>query len=216
MIEAVLFDMDGLLIDSEREYDKAMKEAITRYGHRITDDFLISVRGIPVKEFKKRLKLEFGRDFPVEKFRSDFKSKVWENIRQYGMPVKKGAHQLIQYLVANGIRYSVATSNDRAMALELLEAADLRGVFQYMVCGDEVENGKPFPDIYLKAADLLGVNIKNTLVLEDSYNGIRAGYSAGARVIMVPDLVQPTDEIRQMTDYVVNDLGKVISCISNF
>lgn len=216
MIEAVLFDMDGLLIDSEREYDKAMKEAITRYGHRITDDFLISVRGIPVKEFKKRLKLEFGRDFPVEKFRNDFKSKVWENIRQYGMPVKNGAHQLIQYLVANGIRYSVATSNDRAMALELLEAADLRGAFQYMVCGDEVENGKPFPDIYLKAADLLGVNIKNALVLEDSYNGIRAGYSAGARVIMVPDLVQPTDEIRQMTDYVVNDLGKVISCISNF
>lgn len=85
-----------------------------------------------------------------------------------------------------------------------------------MVCGDEVEHGKPFPDIYQKAADMLGVNIKHTLVIEDSYNGIRAGHAAGASVIMVPDLVQPTDEIRQMTDYVVSDLGKVISCISNF
>ena len=93
---------------------------------------------------------------------------------------------------------------------------DLRGVFEYMVCGDEVEHGKPFPDIYQKAADMLGVNIKHTLVIEDSYNGIRAGHAAGASVIMVPDLVQPTDEIRQMTDYVVSDLGKVISCISNF
>ena len=67
MIEAVLFDMDGILIDSEREYDKAMREAITRYGHMITDEFLIRVRGIPVEAFKKSLKLEFGRDFPVEK-----------------------------------------------------------------------------------------------------------------------------------------------------
>lgn len=153
---------------------------------------------------------------PVEKFRNDFKSIVWQNIRQYGMPVKNGVYQLIQYLEVNNIRYAVATSNDRAMALELLEAADLRGVFEYMVCGDEVEHGKPFPDIYQKAADMLGVNIKHTLVIEDSYNGIRAGHAAGASVIMVPDLVQPTDEIRQMTDYVVSDLGKVISCISNF
>ena len=135
---------------------------------------------------------------------------------RYGMPVKNGVYQLIQYLEVNNIRYAVATSNDRAMALELLEAADLRGVFEYMVCGDEVEHGKPFPDIYQKAADMLGVNIKHTLVIEDSYNGIRAGHAAGANVIMVPDLVQPTDEIRQMTDYVVSDLGKVISCISNF
>ena len=164
----------------------------------------------------KDMKLEFGRDFPVEKFRNDFKSIVWQNIRQYGMPVKNGVCQLIQYLEVNNIRYAVATSNDRAMALELLEAADLRGVFEYMVCGDEVEHGKPFPDIYQKAADMLGVNIKHTLVIEDSYNGIRAGHAAGANVIMVPDLVQPTDEIRQMTDYVVSDLGKVISCISNF
>ena len=132
------------------------------------------------------------------------------------MPVKNGVYQLIQYLAVNNIRYAVATSNDRAMALELLEAADLRGIFEYMVCGDEVEHGKPFPDIYLKAADMLGVNIKHTLVIEDSYNGIRAGHVAGASVIMVPDLVQPTDEIRQMTDYVVSDLSKVISCISNF
>ena len=78
MIEAVLFDMDGILIDSEREYDKAMREAITRYGHMITDEFLIRVRGIPVEAFKKSLKLEFGRDFPVEKFRNDFKSIVWQ------------------------------------------------------------------------------------------------------------------------------------------
>lgn len=209
-----MFDLDGLLIDSEREYDRAMKASIIHYGYEITDEFLTSTRGATVPTFIRALKKEFGEDFPIQSFRSDFKSLMWENIRKYGMPTKRGVHSLIDYLKANNIRFAVATSNYRDMALDLLEAAGIQEIFQNMVCGDEVKNGKPSPEIYIKAAEILRVNIKKSLVLEDSYNGIRAGHASGAKVIMIPDILKPTEEIKGMVDFVVENLSEVIPCIS--
>lgn len=132
----------------------------------------------------------------------------------HGLTKKKGLDNLLKYLKENNIKSCLATSTKREVAIKYLKMANVYDYFDDFTCGVEIENGKPAPDIFLKAASKVKIDIGQSLVLEDSINGLNAGIAAGARVIMVPDTIEPTDEIRSKVDDVKADLDEVIDWIS--
>ena len=160
------------------------------------------------------MKKDAGEGFDINKGREAREEYITNFISKHGITKKKGLEKLLIFLKENNIKTCLASSTKRKVALSYLKMADVYKYFDDFTCGDEIENGKPAPDIFLKAADKLGADITESLVLEDSINGINAGLSAGARVIMVPDTIEPTDEMRKKVDAVEPDLEGVIEWIS--
>lgn len=214
-MEAVLFDMDGLILDSERVYDRAMAMAGNSLGYVLDENFLKKTRGVNAGLFAQIIHGEFGEDFPLEKFRGRYKEIIWEIFQKEGLGIKPGFKELHQYLTKKKLKYCLATSTNRQMTEKLLHIAGIRDIFYSIICGDEVKLGKPHPEIYQKAAAALGIMPAGCLVLEDSVNGIKAGHEAGCRVVMVPDLTEPSGEIEMLCECVCRDLFGVIDYLEN-
>lgn len=205
MIRAVLFDMDGLVLDTESRYEKALRQAGRMFGYEMTDTFLERARGVERSMFYDMIFREFGQDFPARSYSQTYRKLFWDMAEKKGIRVKKGTKELTEYLMETGIPFCLATSNDRDTTQRLLKMAGIRELFEHIVCGDEVPRGKPYPDIYLKAAEQLNESAENCLVLEDSGNGIRAGYNAGCATCLVPDLQIPED-VAELCNIVIDDL----------
>ena len=214
MIRAVLFDMDGLMFDTERLYGNAWQNAAKLQGFKISDEAILQIKGANKALVYKILKEDAGEGFDIDKGRETREEYITNHIKEHGITKKKGLGKLLIFLKENNIKTCLASSTKRKVALKYLKMADVYKYFDDFTCGDEIENGKPAPDIFLKASGKLGVDIKECLVLEDSINGIKGGLSAGARVIMVPDTIEPTDEIREKVDAIEPDLEAVIEWIS--
>ena len=206
MIEAVIFDMDGLMVDTERLAKRFWFMALEEFGASLTDDEYLGIVGRNVNDSSKVLKGVLGADFPVDKCRARMRELYYADIAENGLPVKPGLLELVDFLKAQSIEYAVATSTARDITTRKLELTDLAPHFKTIVAGDEVTNGKPDPEIFLKAAGLLAAAPEKTVVLEDSYSGIRAAHAAGMTPIMVPDLAPPTDEMRSLAYAVVPTL----------
>ncbi|MGM9985781.1 MAG: HAD family hydrolase, partial [Bacillaceae bacterium] len=124
---------------------------------------------------------------------------------------KEGLDELLQYLQANNIPMVVATSTYRKMALWILEKAGVLGYFKGIVCGDEVKESKPDPEIFVKACNLLGLQPEECIVIEDSENGLRAAHAAGIRTIFIKDLVTPVEEVLGKVHHQGKSLRDVIT-----
>jgi HAD superfamily hydrolase (TIGR01509 family) len=207
-IDAVIFDMDGLLIDTERIYVIAIMAAGRAIGVEITEAFCLSMIGIPQKECDVMIQDHFGPAFPMPDYSRQYSAQV-KALLQAGVPLKSGAFELVDHVSSSGIPKAIATSSNRASALHHLRTAGLLDHFRVLLTRDDVQHGKPHPELYLKASQALGVKPSRCLAIEDSHNGIRSAYAAGAMPIMVPDLLIPTDEIRAMCIGVVGDLHQV-------
>ena len=131
-------------------------------------------------------------------------------IEEKGVPLKEGLPELLEYLKGQDIRMAVATSTQQSLAEKMLKIAGVYEYFDAVAYGNKVKRSKPFPDIFQKAAEDLGVPMRECLVLEDSPNGIRAGAAAGCKAVMVPDLMEPTDELQTLTAAIVPDLFAVV------
>lgn len=202
---AVIFDMDGLLLDSEPLYRATWKAAASSLGFPIDDVLYERFVGRGNAESELILREHFGEDFPLAEFHSrwsrDFDDRVSTIAR------KPGAIELLAALEKRAIPKALATSSPRVLALRCL--GDLASRFAALAFGDEVSHAKPAPDLFLLAAQRLGIEPTDCLVLEDSEAGIRAARAAGMDVIMVPDLVAPSDEIVSMATLVCETLHEV-------
>jgi beta-phosphoglucomutase-like phosphatase (HAD superfamily) len=188
---AVVFDMDGLMLDTERLERDLWRAAAQRHGHDITGEFNARLVGRRAVEAEQMLLQHFGAAFPLAAIKADVKVH-WNAIAaREGMPRKPGLEELLVLLERARIPKAVATSTVRAKALVSLGA--LADRFQALACGDEVVDGKPAPDIYLLAARRLGIDPQDALALEDSLPGVAAARAAHMPVIMIPDLVAPAD-----------------------
>lgn len=210
MIKGILFDMDGLMFDTERLAADGWKEAAGALGITLDDAQIGSLRGLLPAVSRERFVAWFGDGSVYDRGREIRKAYVERWIEQNGMPVKKGLKQLLEYLRERGIPAAVATSTNRPAAERYWETAGVREYFAASVCGSEVKEGKPAPEVFLTAAGLLGLQPAECLVLEDSYNGIRAGHAAGCQVAMIPDMDAPDEECRRLCDYILRDLTEVI------
>lgn len=209
MIKAVIFDMDGLMIDSERVTFEGYQHILSKKGKTITEDFYITLLGKPIKGIFQRFYDVYGNDFPIESVITDVHQYMAERFETEGVPLKTGLVELLKYCREKGYRTIVATSSNRNRVDKILKSADIEQYFDDSICGDEVTKGKPDPEVFLKSCMKLGVNTDEAVVLEDSEAGIQASYAAGIKVICVPDMKQPEPEYAQKTFMIVTDLNKV-------
>lgn len=210
-VRGAIFDMDGLMFDTERIYIKAEKITGKEFG--IDIDALPDLMGVSEHEGERIYKKCFGEDFDYGKYRARKVEILEEDIETNGLPKKPGLDEILELLREQKIPIALATASDRSLAEDYLKRADVAGYFQAMVCGDMVEKGKPDPETFCTAAELLGTKPEETLVLEDSYNGIRAAHRGGFIGCMVPDTQEPTEEMRETAFRVFDSLLDVVRCL---
>lgn len=206
---AVVFDMDGLLLDTERLAREAHQHVGRRLGVAITDSVSLQMIGLPADLCHQLLRDHFGETVPVAQLFAEAARDLEARIDAGLLQLKPGALALLDSLEAAGLPRALATSSARAKTLHHLKAAGLAERFDAIVTRDDVAHGKPHPDLFLEAARRLGVAPRHCLALEDSHNGVRAAHAAGMRVIMVPDLLPPTEEMRQKCRAVLGSLAEV-------
>ena len=198
MIEAIVFDMDGLLFDSERIVQRSWEEAGNQLGLEHMGETIYHTLGMNLAGRNHYFRNTIAKDFPCEEFAKQARIWFYKIVNEEGLPMKNGARKLLEYGKANGYRMAIATSSRREYALKNLKAAKIYDFFDAGVFGDMVQHAKPDPEIYLKACDSIGAAPANCIALEDAPAGIRAAYAAGMKPIMIPDLVVPTPEIEAL------------------
>ena len=210
MKKAVIFDMDGLMIDSERvTYNEYVKKLAQLGHHDFTEELYRNCLGKNKQGICQVFIDHYGQDFPMDEVWDDVHVWIDESLRQY-VPKKKGLVELLEYLKANNYKTIVATSSGRARVDEILKNADLTKYFDDTICGDEVTHGKPHPEIFLTACQKLGVAPEDALVLEDSEAGILAAYDGHIDVICVPDMKYPEPQFVEKVTKIVDSLDEVI------
>ena len=199
----VVFDMDGILIDSEPLFRRAAQQAAKELGHHLSDETYALWMGLPPRAVEAAVVESMGPAFPLRAFRDEFRRLWLAHTDQHGMPAQPGMPALLAGLRARGIPFSVATSTQRDQALRSLELAGLGAYIEVLVAGNEVTEGKPAPEIFLRAAAGIGVEPTHCVALEDSSVGVHAASAARMLTIMVPDLHQPNAATAALADYVI-------------
>lgn len=213
-VRAVVFDMDGLLIDSERLAMESLVSAGAELGYDMPYDFCRSMIGVPADRCRELASVMYGPTFPLNDYFELHDEHLRRLVDDGKLATKPGATALLEHLGKLGIPKAIATSSSRARADHHLQLAGLEDHFDVIVTRQDVSEGKPHPEPYLKATAALGADPEHTLALEDSLNGIRAAHAAGLRCVLIPDLVQPTEESRRLAVRLFPDLHHVIGYLA--
>lgn len=208
-VDAVLFDMDGLLIDTEAVYIDALQAAALAMGLEMPLDFCHSMIGIPGPICDGMIRDFYGPDFVLETFAAHFDDHA-HRVLAAGVPLKAGVVELLDFLRDRGLPLGIATSSSQATVAKYLGRAGLLDRFQAIATRDDVAHGKPWPDVYIEAARRLGAPPEHCIAFEDSNTGLTAAHAAGTMAIMVPDILQPTDEVRTKCLHIAPDLHAVL------
>ncbi len=206
---ALIFDMDGLMLDTERIARSAWQRAMSDWNATLPDALYLQLIGRDEQGTVAILQEAYGEEFPVRQVRQRKQQYFEEDIVRHGVPMKPGLMELLDLADALSQRKAVASSTETEPALRKLALAGIAGRFDAIVCGDQVQNGKPAPDIFLEAAARLGVAPEQCLVLEDSEPGVRAAHAAGMLAIMVPDLKPPSEDVEALAYRVLPSLHHV-------
>lgn len=207
--KAVVFDMDGVIFDSERLVLECWEKIAQKYGlSGMREAFMpcIGTNSVMTREIVLNY---YGADFPYDEFRKKSSVLFHEIVDRGELPIKKGVRELMDYLRENRVPMAVASSTRLQAVTQELKQAGLYEYFQVVMGGDQLKKSKPEPDIYLMACEKLDINPADAYAIEDSYNGIRSSHSAGMRPIMVPDMLPPTEEMRGKSVAVLEDLLQV-------
>mgnify|MGYP000662424347 FL=1 len=215
MIKAIIFDMDGLMIDSERVTFECYQERLKDMNLTMDEEFYKTLLGKPIKGIYQRFYDVYGNDFPIENVIRDVHQLMAERFETEGVPVKKGLVELLHYLKDNNYKTIVATSSNRDRVDKILAQAKITEFFDDSICGDEVTKGKPNPEVFLKSCQKLGVNVDEAIVLEDSEAGIQASYDANIKVICIPDMKYPEKQYEEKTFKILKDLTEVTAYLKS-
>lgn len=215
MIKAIIFDMDGLMIDSERVTFECYQERLKDMNLTMDEKFYKTLLGKPIKGIYQRFYDVYGNDFPIENVIQDVHQLMAERFETEGVPVKKGLVELLHYLKDNNYKTIVATSSNRDRVDKILAQAKITEFFDDSICGDEVTKGKPNPEVFLKSCQKLGANVDEAIVLEDSEAGIQASYDANIKVICIPDMKYPEKQYEEKTFKILKDLTEVTAYLKS-
>lgn len=198
MIRTIVFDMDGVLIDTEALILKAWKKVAADRGIPNIEKTLLQCIGITAPETEAVFRKAYGADFPYQKYKAMSSDIFHADVREHGLPVKPGVYELFDFLREKDYQIGLASSTRKSLVCEQMESIGLLPFFQVIVCGDMVAHSKPHPEIYLKACELLKTPPNRCYAVEDSPNGIRSSHGAGMKPLMVPDLIAPDEEIKSL------------------
>ena len=210
--DAVIFDMDGTLLDTERVYIASMKAALAGFGYPDPTALCHAMIGIPGPECENMIRAHYGEDFPLAEFDKAYAIEL-NKMLEDGLPLKPGTVELLDALREADCPMAVVTSSSRRTADRHLTLAGIRSRFETILTRNDVERGKPSPDLYLLAAARLRVRPQACVAIEDSNPGIAAAHGAGAIAIMVPDILQPTDETRTKCAAILPDLHAALAML---
>lgn len=213
MIRAVIFDMDGTLIDTEKYYRIFWPKALAEFGYHMTDEQALSMRSLGRPFAPAQLKKWFGEDLDYYAVRQRRKDMMEECLDREGIRRKPGALELVQRLRADGITTAIATATDPERTAKYLKLTGMEGYFDRLISATQVKEGKPSPDIYLFACEQLGLAPEDCLAVEDSPNGVLSAYRAGCKVVMVPDQTRPEEEMKKYLYAVAESLDEVYEII---
>ena len=214
-IKLVIFDLDGLLMDTEKLGLEGWENAFNQIGVKISREALMNRIGRNQADVKKTIIEAAEDDFDYEAAREIMRKYIIDYANENGMPLKKGVIELLSYLEKVNIRKCVATSRGISSAEKYLKMANIYEQFDYIVTGDMVEKGKPEPDIFIYASEIFDVKPSECLVLEDSINGVMAGVRAEMKTIMIPDMIPSTKEIEEVIYSKCDSLLDVIELFKN-
>lgn len=210
MIKAVIFDMDGVLIDTEKHYNAAWCEAARMAGY---DDFrrehALMLRSCDAQLASEMMKDIFGADFDYYAIREVRRRLVAQRLARYGLEKKPGIDKILAFLHANHIKAAVATATPIELTLQHLETIGVKDQFDRIVSAKQVAHGKPAPDVYLYACEQIGEKPSDCIAVEDSPNGIRSAYAAGCKPVMVPDLTPPDEAVMPLLYAVADSLADI-------
>ena len=215
MIKGVISDMDGVMLDSEKLYVRFWCEAAQSHGYPMKKEHALGIRSMARPFAIQKLQGWFGEDFDYDKVRDTRVKIMDEYISAHGIEAKRGAKALLQWLKANNIKTALATATAVDRATLYLDKVGLLEYFDVIASARMVKRGKPEPDIYLYAAGQLGLDPKDCLALEDSQNGVRSAAAAGCKTVLVPDLDNPENELKDLLFATAKNLENVIDIIKN-
>lgn len=211
--KGAIFDMDGVLFDTERLYQDIWQELAREHGVELGSGFVKDISGTNgsrmLKTVEKYYRVSDGTAI-VETCMRRMKEELSVHV-----PVKEGVFEILKFLKAKEIRTAVASSTAKERIEENLQRSGIRDYFMEIVSGSEVKNGKPAPDIFLCAAERIGLSPQECFVFEDSENGVRAGFFAGCATIMIPDLIEPETEIHSCCFRICRNLPEVQNVIKD-
>lgn len=213
-MKAVIFDMDGVIFDSERLVLEGWLELGKKYGIPDIDKIFPKCIGSNAVASKQIFLDYYGEDFPYDTYKQETSADYHAKYDGGRLPMKRGIKELLQFLKENGYHIGLASSTRYEVVRQQLEDAGILPYFETLTCGDMVKKSKPEPDIFLKAAETLGVHPQDCIVIEDSYNGIRAASRACMFPIMVPDMIAPDEEMKQLAKAIFSDLHEVRDFLS--
>lgn len=208
--EAIVFDMDGVIFDSERAVMNCWLELADKYGIENIEEPYMACTGTTMARTREIMLEAYGEDFPYDRYAKEASIMYHERYDGGRLPMKPGVVELLAFLKQENKKIALASSTRRLTVTNQLRDAGILDYFDAVICGDMVERSKPAPDIFLKACEELGVQPHKAYAIEDSYNGIRAAYSGGLRPIMVPDLLPANEEMEEKTEAVLDSLLEVV------
>lgn len=215
MTQLVIFDMDGLMFDTERINFESWMQVARKYGFDFDEPLHSSFIGIRENDIHTYLETIYGVESDIASWRKEVKQTQADYIRtNQTVHMKKGLLDLLDFLDEQGIQKAVASSSSLEMINYYLTLENLTHRFDFVVSGEQVENGKPAPDIFLYACEKAGVSPTEAMVLEDSRNGLKAAKAAGIQNVFVPDRIGVSEEMLELSDVVLDDLSQVIGLLT--
>lgn len=213
MINAVIFDMDGTLIDTEKIKENGWKYAGKCLGIEINNKILSEIRGTNKEYIKSYLFNKLNHSFDFEKLYKLREQFIQNDIEKNGIKTKSGLMEILNYLKSNNYKIALASSSDKRTIKQYLSKIEILDYFDTIVSGDMVKESKPSPEIYLTAVKLLNSKIENCIGVEDSVNGVLSLYRADIKAIMIPDLEEPKKEINSILYAKLNSLLDIIDLL---